>query len=78
MDHIIIDFLEKQIVAEGRYQIDKKDNLLEDGIVDSMGMMRLVLYVEEKFNIRIPPEDMSFENFMNVEHIVSYLSKKNV
>ncbi|BFP39391.1 hypothetical protein FGF1_02360 [Flavobacteriaceae bacterium GF1] len=78
MYHIIIDFLEKQIVAEGKYQIDKKDNLLEDGIVDSMGMMRLVLYVEEKFNIRIPPEDMSFENFKNVEHIVSYLSKKNV
>ena len=78
MYHIIIDFLEKQIVAEGKYQIDKKDNLLEDGIVDSMGMMRLVLYVEEKFNIRIPPEDMSFENFKNVEHIVSYLSEKNV
>ena len=78
MDHIIIDFLEKQIVAEGKYQIDRADNLLEDGIVDSMGMMRLVLYMEEKFNIKIPPEDMSFENFKNVEHIVSYLSKKNV
>ncbi len=75
MHNIIIDFIKVEILSNSEHQLNIKDELLEKGIVDSMGMMRLVLYVEKKFEIKVRPEHMTFENFKNVESIVNYITR---
>jgi acyl carrier protein len=40
-----------------------------------MGVMRLVSFVEENFHIKIPPEDIVIENFMDVKAIVNYVER---
>jgi len=37
--------------------------------------MRLILFLENEFDVSIPPEDMTIENFMTVSHIRTYLKK---
>ena len=54
------------------------DNLLADGMVDSLGMMRLTAFIEERFSIAVPPEDFTIENFRTVEVLERYLLARGV
>lgn len=56
-------------------KINEQDDLLGSGILDSLGMMKLILFIEKEFNIKVPTEDMTIENFMTIEHITNYLAK---
>ena len=51
------------------------DNLIVSGIVDSLGIIQLIDYLERTFSIRIKDEDMVPENFETVDCIDHYLHK---
>lgn len=49
------------------YESIEEDTLLiEDGILDSVGVVTLVSLLEEEFEIEIPGEEMTPENFTTV------------
>ena len=52
------------------------DNLLIGGLVDSLGVMRLVNFVEQRFNIRVPPEDVTIEHFRSIRVIAEYIESR--
>ena len=52
------------------------DDLLGSGILDSMGFMRLIMFIETELDTKIPPEDMTIENFMTVDSITAYLKER--
>lgn len=54
--------------------LDPDLNLLETGLLDSLGMMRLIRFIERKFERQIPFEDMTVENFGSVTKITQYLA----
>lgn len=56
--------------------IEMEDDLLGTGILDSLGMMRLIRYVEEEFQIQVAPEEMTIENFMTVSAITEFIKTK--
>ncbi|MGI9553189.1 MAG: acyl carrier protein [Aurantibacter sp.] len=73
----ILQYIEANIAEdEPDGELDKSDNLFESGILDSFGMMKLVNFIERKFNIQIPFGDVTVENFMNVEKINDYIAHK--
>ena len=55
-------------------QVD--DNLLTSGLIDSLGIMRLVNFIEDAFNIEVRPEDITIENFRTISVIAEYLQKR--
>ena len=56
--------------------IGADENLLADGVVDSLGMTRLVLFIEETRGITISPEDLTIENFRTIAAISDYLTSR--
>lgn len=52
------------------------ENLLADGMVDSLGMLRLVSFIDETFDIVIPPEDFVLDNFRTLNQLMAYLEKR--
>lgn len=75
MKNKIITYLKEEISNEPLDDIDVNEDLLGSGIVDSLGMMRLVVFLEKEFQKKIGPEDMTVENFKTVQSISDYLSK---
>ena len=71
---IIIKYIQNNLLS-GKSEIEllPEDDLLGSGLLDSMGVMRLVGFVEETFNIKIPPQDIVIENFMDVKAITKYV-----
>ena len=57
-------------------EIDPDEDLLGTELVDSMGMLRLVGFIEERFQIKVQPEDQVIENFMNLGSIVRFIQGK--
>ncbi|MDJ0991447.1 MAG: acyl carrier protein [Desulfobacterales bacterium] len=56
--------------------MNRTDNLLADGMVDSLGMLRLVTYIENLLDIKIPHSDLVIDNFRNIEVISQYLLQR--
>ena len=57
--------------------MEADDDLLVGEIIDSLGMMRLVAFIEETFKIKVPLEDITIQHFRTVEAIDDYLTGKS-
>lgn len=51
-------------------------SFLENGIVDSMNVLEIVMFVEEKFGIKVEDAEIVPENFDSVTQLASYIRKK--
>ena len=52
------------------------DSLLKKGIIDSMGVMELVAFVQREHSFRVDPEDILPENFDSLDSLESYIRRK--
>ncbi len=50
--------------------------IIENGIVDSLGLFKLVAFVEDEFRVSIDPEEIVFENFATVAAISNLIRNK--
>ena len=75
MKEPIVEFINSELL-NSQIEITAQDDLLINGPVDSLGVMRLVAFIEQKFGIVVPPEDITIDTFVNVDAIVRYLGEK--
>ena len=77
MKESIKRFIAHQLLSDRNGQpIGEADDLLGSGLVDSVGMTSLVLFIEDALEINVPPEDVTIENFISIERIVDYLIQR--
>ena len=74
----IMDFIKNEIV-DGLMNInlDFSTDLIESGVIDSMGIMKLLVFVEESFNMKVSDSDLVPNNFESVDSI-SHLVEKSM
>ena len=51
-------------------------DLVTNGIIDSLAIMKLIAFLEETFSIRLEDEEIVAENFETIETISSLVKKK--
>lgn len=51
------------------------DNLLESGIIDSLGVLELVTFMQQEFALAVADEDLSPENFQNIESMARFVER---
>ena len=52
------------------------DPLLRKGVVDSLGVMEVIGFVEQAFGVTVPQDDITEENFGTVSGIASYVVRR--
>lgn len=57
-------------------KIGDDDSLLESGVVDSLGILELVTYLDTEFGIQLADDELSPENFGSVNRISRFLVSK--
>ena len=76
MTDILINYIKNELTRDhDDVVISEEDDLLGSGLIDSLGMMKFIGFIEETFDTKIPPEDLIIENFMTISCISSYLEK---
>jgi acyl carrier protein len=54
------------------------EDLLLSGLLDSLGVMTLVSFIEKQTGQKIPAQDITLENFTSVDTITAYLNGASV
>ena len=73
----IMEFIKNQLVREKPMKnIGRGDDLIESGVIDSLGILKLLEFLESKFSINISDEELIPENFESIESIESFISRK--
>ena len=74
----IREFITTELL-EGTYSgpLSDDQDLLLSGLVDSLGVVRMIDFLEQSMDVSIPPEDVTLENFQTVEKISTYLQQQN-
>jgi len=70
---LIAYILSDVLLDSSQTELAADDDLLDDGLVDSLGVMRLIAFIEDEFGYAVPPEDITVDSFMSVSAIVTYL-----
>jgi len=63
-------------VDSGKKSLGPDEDLLGQGILDSMGIMKLIVYIEETFGIKIEDEEIIPENFQTLNSLIAFVGKK--
>lgn len=71
-DHIAANIL----YSDNGFDYSDDASFLEEGIVDSVGIMELVLFIEENFGLTVDDEDLTPDNFDSVDRLAEYIKKR--
>ena len=77
----ILEDIERFLLAEiagdlGKQSLDPDEDLLEQRIIDSMGILKLVVFLEKTNGIKIMDEDVVPENFQSLNSMVKLVENK--
>ena len=73
----ITEFINKNfLMSSGAIKFTNDDSFMEKGIIDSTGVLEMVNFIQQNFNIKITDEDLVPENLDSVNKIVSFVQKK--
>ena len=77
----ILKDIEKFLLTEiagdlGKQSLDPDEDLLEQRIIDSMGILKLVVFLEKTAGIKVMDEDVIPENFQSLNRIVKLVEQK--
>jgi acyl carrier protein len=76
----ILEDLEKIMLTEiavglGKKTIGPDEDLLEQGIIDSLGLMKLIDIMEKTFGISISDEEIAPDNFQTLTSMVKLVER---
>jgi acyl carrier protein len=74
VETVINDYISRELVQDpALLPLADQTSLLESGILDSLSLLRLVVFLEERFGITVGDTDLLPENFASVDAICAYL-----
>jgi acyl carrier protein len=74
VETIINDYISRELVPDpALLPLSNETPLLDSGILDSLSLLRLVVFLEERFGITMGDADLLPENFASVDAICAYL-----
>jgi len=74
----IVDYIVNELLdGDDSIDVAEQENLLLNGTLDSLGVVRLVAHLESVTGRRIPHEDITLDNFKTVDAITGYLTRES-
>jgi acyl carrier protein len=72
---IITDYIKTEFAGGSDVDIATA-NLLEEEIIDSLGIFTLVSFIEDKFGVSVDPEEVNLDNFETVDAVTKLVEGK--
>jgi len=69
------EFISENFILDGQ-DLAGDASLTSHGVLDSMGVLELIMFIEERFSVKVPDEDTLPENLDSVERIVKYVRQR--
>lgn len=71
LEHSLAQLLEDRLFPIGT-TLEFSENLFDAGL-DSMGLMQLLVLLEQEYGVTVPDTDLSREHFSSVRHLARFV-----
>lgn len=58
------------------FTLGDSESLLENGVIDSINIIELVLFLQQTFGIEVDDADIVLENFDSIDRLTAYVERK--
>lgn len=76
MESLISSYITRELVSKPGLVLKNDTLLLESDILNSLSLIKVVLFVEQQFGVVVPPEELLPKNFKTIDTICTYLRSK--
>ena len=70
---VLMRYIKDELLRGRGENLQVDDDLLSSGVINSLGILQLVSFIEERMGIEVPDEDVVYENFNSVAALADYL-----
>ncbi len=70
-------FLLNRFPAAANLDLDQDASLLDSGVVDSLGILDVVAFLEETFGLEVEDDDLNPENFDTLTALEKFVAERN-
>jgi acyl carrier protein len=75
-----IDAIKKFVIDEflpdvNASELDVEHDLLADGLIDSLGVLKLIAWIEERFDLAVGDDDLDPDNFRSIAAIDTFIEE---
>ncbi len=71
----IREFVLQKFPLARKRKVTDHDNLLESGVIDSLGVLDLVTFLQQEFSVTVTDDDLTPENFQNIERMAQFVQR---
>ena len=71
----LLDFITENFMVDLK-DIDLEKSMIDEGIIDSFGLVEIANFMENEFSMRVEEDEMVRDNFGSVLKIVDFIKKK--
>ena len=64
------------LFGEGENDLGNEDSLLENGLIDSTGILELVAFIQQAFEIAIRDDEIVPDNLDSIDKISTFVRRK--
>jgi acyl carrier protein len=76
-DTIIADFIKDKLLGEDDELVLRSNaSLVSAGILDSVSVLKLLVFIEERFSVKVADEELTPGNFETIERITAFINTK--
>jgi acyl carrier protein len=72
---VIADYIRTQLLVDRGKELTLDTRLISDGLVDSMGLVLLAAFVEERFGVRIDDAEIRAGHLETIAEILSLMDQ---
>ena len=70
MEQVLKEYIAQEFMFDRpASDLDGNISLIEEGIIDSLGIFMLISFIESQFGVKVQPEDVVLDNFKTIDTI---------
>ena len=70
--------LENYLFTNDQSELASDDSFLDKGIIDSTGILEIIMFLEDEFGVKVEDEEMVPENLDSVKNITEFVNSKKL
>ena len=77
LERDLIELIDTELSLDPSHPVERDTDLLLTGQVDSLGVVQIVAWLEERLGITIDPSDVVLDNFQTVAAMVDFAERSS-
>jgi acyl carrier protein len=71
----LLEFISQNFMVEPD-EINLEKSLVDEGIIDSFGLVEISAFIEARYKFKVAEQDMNRQNFGSVKKIVAFVERR--